>query len=65
MEGYKEYQYTGIDDCARLGLAKTYEELSPANSVSKMVRWRDITAPMIRNLITSRDSGNQRKAGKG
>jgi len=32
-EGYQEYQYTAIDDCTRLRLAKTYEELCPANSV--------------------------------
>ena len=32
-EGYQEYQYPAIDDCIRLCLIKTYEELCPASSV--------------------------------
>lgn len=32
-EGYQEYQYPAINDCIKLYLIKTYEELCPANSV--------------------------------
>lgn len=32
-EGYRQYQYTATDDCTRLGLVKTYDELCPSNSV--------------------------------
>jgi transposase InsO family protein len=40
-EGYQEYQYTAIDDCTRLRLIKTYEEICPANSVDFARRMLD------------------------
>ena len=51
-EGYQEYQYTAIDDCTRLRLAKTYEELCPANSVDFARRMLEVFPFSIEEVQT-------------